>query len=50
VNAGFFLYGIGWLIGWREALEDIRSGLGVGSIGPPAATDLVSQLAEESVR
>jgi cellulose synthase/poly-beta-1,6-N-acetylglucosamine synthase-like glycosyltransferase len=50
VNVGFFLYGIGWLIGWRELFQDVRSGLAAGSMMPGAATDLVSQLAEESGR
>jgi|SRR5579859_26534 len=46
INAAFFFYGLCFLIGWREALMDIRSGIGFGAHDP--ADDLATQLAEES--
>jgi cellulose synthase (UDP-forming) len=43
INAGFFLYGLLSLIGWREAVIDIAAGLALRF-----GTDMTNQLAEES--
>lgn len=47
VNAAFFLYGFWRLIGWREALMDIKAAIGPGLIVNDSAGDLAAQLAEE---
>jgi glycosyl transferase family 2 len=46
-NAMFFLYGFWRLIGWREALTDIKAGIGLRSIVQNPSGDLATQLAEE---
>lgn len=50
INAAFFVYGFWCLIGWREALMDIKAGVGLGSALHDPAGDLAPQLAEESVQ
>jgi hypothetical protein len=47
-NACFFLYGFWRLIGWREALTDVKAGIGLGSIIADPAGDL--ELVEEPGR
>ncbi|WP_271671125.1 glycosyltransferase family 2 protein [Bradyrhizobium sp. CCBAU 51627] len=46
-NVAFFLYGFGRLIGWREALVDVKVGIGLGSVDRESAGELAVQLAEE---
>ena len=48
INAAFFLYGFWRLIGWREALTDIKSGIGLGAALRDPAGDVATQLAEQS--
>ena len=47
INAGFFLYGFLCLIGWREALADIRASLALRSAEGDASADMIAPLTEQ---
>jgi cellulose synthase/poly-beta-1,6-N-acetylglucosamine synthase-like glycosyltransferase len=47
INAGFFVYGFLRLIGWREALADIKMGIALRFAGEDASAGVTAPLAEQ---